>query len=130
VAIAFNALELRAMKQVSLGGNVVGLRLEGGPVVARAYVDYDWMAVGEATLRRQISPHVNLYGLLRADAYGVDRQIFERKNQNGGRFELGLRLSGKGGAIDLFGGYERVVDAYQFDLLPMTWAFAGFRLVK
>lgn len=130
IAIAFNALEVRVLGQRSLGKNTLGVRLEGGPVVARAYLDYDWMAVGEATLRRPVSPHVALYGVVQTEVYGVDRLRFDRTSQYGGRLELGLRLSGKGGALDVFGGYERVIDAHQLNLLPMRWAFAGFRLVK
>jgi hypothetical protein len=129
-AVAFNAIELRVMDQVSAGRSTLSWRVEGGPVIARAYLDYDWMAVGEASLRRQVSPHAGLYGVARADAYGIDRRLFGRANQTGGRVEIGVRLSGKGGALDLFGGYEKVVDAHQVDLLPMSWAFAGFRLVK
>ena len=130
VAVAFNALELRVMGQRSIGGNTVAVRLEGGPVIARAYVDYAWMAVGEATLRRPLSPHVAFYSTGRSDLYMVDRTIYDRINQQGGRVEGGLRLTGKGGALDVFGGYERVVDAHQVDLMQMSWAFAGFRLVK
>ena len=130
VAVAYNSLELRVMRQVSIGKNTLAARLEAGAVTARAYVDYTWMAVGEATLRRPVSPHVALYGIARTDGYGVDRQIYDRTNQYGGRLESGLRLTGKGGGLDVFGGYERVVDAHQFDMKPMSWAFAGFRLVK
>ncbi|OFW27449.1 MAG: hypothetical protein A3H97_07470 [Acidobacteria bacterium RIFCSPLOWO2_02_FULL_65_29] len=130
VAVAYNAFQLRVMGQTSLGQNTLALRLEGGPVLARAHVDYDWMSVGEAMLRRPVSPHVAVYGMAHAEVYGVDRQVYNRSSQYGGRFEGGMRLTGKGGALELFGGYERVVDAHQFDLLPMSWGFAGFRLVK
>jgi len=47
-----------------------------------------------------------------------------------GRAEAGVRVSGKQGAVDLFAGYERVVDADPFAEVPRSWAFAGFRLVN
>ena len=130
VAVAFNALELRVMKQVPLGKNTLAVRLEGGPVIARAFLDYHWMAVGEATLRRPVSPHTAMYGRANTEVYVVDRSVFDRATQHGGRLEGGLRVTGKGGALELFGGYERMIDAHQFDLLPLSWAFAGFRLVN
>ena len=130
VAVAYNALELRAMGQVQVGKSTLALRLEGGPVLARAFVDYASMYVGEATLRRQASPHAALYGRASTVVYVVDQSIYDRGDQQGGRLELGVSLTGRGGALELFGGYEQVVDGYQLELVPKSWAFAGFRLVK
>jgi len=130
IAIAWNAFVLRGMRQVNVGKNTLALRFEGGPVIARAFVDYTWTAVGEATLRRTISPHVGVYGRLEGDFWGVDKEVFQRSNQNGGRVEAGFRFGGKGGALELYGGYEKVVDAYQLEPVPKQWAFAGFRIVN
>jgi hypothetical protein len=129
-AVAYNAAILRVMGLASLGKSTLAVRLEGGPVVARANLDYDWMAVGETRLRRLVSPHVAVYGTAHTEVYVVDRKVYDRINQHGGRLEGGLHLTGKGGSLDVFGGYERVIDAHQVDLVPMSWAFAGFRLVK
>jgi hypothetical protein len=129
-AVAYNALELRLLKFLDFGKQTLELRLEGGPVVARAFVDYVGMAVYESTLRRTISPHTGIYGRVFADYYAVDSEVAGRPNQSGARIEAGLRLTGKHGAIDLFGGYEKVVDAYPHDRQARQWAFAGFRLVN
>ena len=129
-AIAFNALELRLLRQVDFGKQSLSIRLEGGPVIARAFVDYLGMAVFDSTLRRQVSPHTALYGRAYTDYYAVDRDIADRPNQAGARLEVGVRLTGKGGALDLFGGFERVVDAHPLDRQSREWAFAGFRLVN
>jgi hypothetical protein len=88
------------------------------------------MAVVEATLRRPVSPHTGVFGRVHTDHYGVKKSVYGRSGQHGGHIEGGVRFSGAGGALELFGGYERVVDAYQLDLLPRRWAFAGFRLVN
>ena len=130
IAVAMNALELRVMRQFDLGSSTLALRLEGGPVIARAFVDYDSMAVGEATLRRPLTLHTGVFGRVYTDHYGVKKSLHGRSSQHGGRVEAGLRLAGTGGSLELFGGYERVVDAYQLDLLAQRWAFAGFRLVN
>ena len=99
--------------------------------MARAFVDYRGIGVFDSTLRRQLSPRTGVYGRLYADYYAHrSRQIAGRSNQSGARFEAGFRVTGRGGALDLFGGYEKVVDAYPLDRQSREWAFAGFRLVN
>jgi hypothetical protein len=44
--------------------------------------------------------------------------------------ELGVRLTGPAGAVELFAGAERMVDAYPIDRLPEEWPFAGLRLIS
>lgn len=130
VAVAYNAVELRALGRRTFGKNIVSGRLEGGPVVARAYVDYTGVAFAEAKFERQLSPRLTGYGTARGDVYLVDETKYGRSGQQGGRLEGGVRIRGKAGALDLFGGWERVVDAYPLDLEHRSWAFAGFRLVN
>jgi hypothetical protein len=129
-AVAYNALELRLLRRLDFGRQSLELRLEGGPVVARAFVDYVGIAVYDSTLRRNVSPHTGVYGRVYADYYAVDPELAGRPNQSGARVEAGVRLTGKRGALDLFGGYEKVVDAYALDRQSREWAFAGFRLVN
>jgi hypothetical protein len=40
-----------------------------------------------------------------------------------------VRVGGPGGAIELFAGYAKVVDADPLDRQPAQWAFAGFRVI-
>src|SRR4030095_2690231 len=61
-AIAWNAVEWRLLRQFEPGKQTLSLRVEGGPVVARAFVDYTAMGVFDATLRRPLSPRTSLYG--------------------------------------------------------------------
>ena len=63
------------------------------------------------------------------ETFGVDQSISTRGRQTGGRAEGGVRLSGRGAGIELFIGYERVVDADPIEELPLQWGFAGFRLI-
>ena len=129
-AIAMNVAIARILRQVDLGTATLALRADGGPIIARAYVDYTWMVDGEAFLRRPLTPHVGLFGRAYAEIYGVDHAIAGRSRQQGGRLEAGVRLAGTRGALEMFGGYERVVDADPLDRQPMRWAFAGFRIVN
>ena len=129
-AIAWNLVEARVMRRLEMGKQALDVRVEGGRVAARAFVDYVWIGALDSTLRRTISPHTGVYGRVFTDTYIVDREIAGRRNQAGARVELGIRVTGGAGALDLFGGYERVVDAYPLDRQSRQWAFAGFRLVN
>ena len=60
--------------------------------------------------------------------YGVDEEIAGRGQQWGGRLEAGVRLRGAGGAMELFVGFERMIDADPLDRITRQWALAGFRL--
>jgi hypothetical protein len=130
VAIAMNAVLARVLRQVEAGGQTVQLRLDAGRVVQRAYVDYTWMAAGDVNVRRQVSPRVAVYGRGYGETYAVNGSVPNRGTQAGGRIEGGVRLSGRGGVLELFGGYERVLDASPLDRQAQRWAFAGFRLLN
>jgi hypothetical protein len=60
--------------------------------------------------------------------FGVDGSG-NRSTQTGGRLEAGVRFNGRAGALELFAGFERRVDADPLDFLAQRWAVAGFRLV-
>ena len=128
--IAMNAVLGRVLRRFGDGGVTLDLRADAGKVTNRAYIDYTWMALTDLTLRRVVSPRVGLFARGYAEAYTVDRTVAGRDAQPGGRLEGGVRLAGRGGTIELFGGYEQVVDADPLDRQRQRWAFAGFRLVN
>ena len=63
------------------------------------------------------------------DVFGVDG-TGNRGTQTGGRVEAGVRFNGRGGALELFAGFERRIDADPLDFQAQRWAIAGFRLVS
>jgi len=126
--VAWNTLRGRALRQVRLRGGTLDLRGDVGVVTDRAFVDYRWMFSGEAAFRRLFNPHVLWYGRAMGESWGVNDRYL-RSTQRGGRIEGGLALSGRGAGLELFIGYEQVIDADAFELVPRRWAFAGFRLV-
>jgi len=129
IAVADNSLGGRVMRQVAFGPATADLRGDLRWVIARAYVDYTWIAVGDALLRRPVSERVGVYAHGNLELYGVDTSIAGRDNQVGGRLEGGVRLSGNRGALELFAGWERMVDADPLDRITRQWLYAGFRLV-
>jgi hypothetical protein len=124
-----NVLAGQVMREFRTGRDTVVLRADAGKVVKAMYLDYSWIANADIVVRRQTSSRVGLFGRLRAEFYGVDADVAGRQDQQGGHVEGGVRLTGGAGAIELFAGYERVVDADPIEAQPRQWAFAGIRLI-
>lgn len=129
-AIAWNVAGLRLLRRISTGQTTVDLRAEGGKVVQHAFVDYAWIGGGELRIDRAVRPRVGVFGRAAGEVFGVNPDLSTRGNQTGGLVEGGIRLTGPGGALELYGGWEKRVDADQIEGLPERWAFAGFRLVN
>ena len=128
-AIAWNEIDVRLLRQFPMQEATLDVTASLGKVVARAAVDYSWTGDLEATWRRTISPRRSLFGRGAFGTIGVISEINDRNQQYGGLLEGGLRLRGQGGALEVFGGFERVIDADAFDLQTRQWVYAGFRLV-
>lgn len=126
-AIAWNVLQARALRQLTIKGTTVDMRADVGKVTAHAFVDYGWTADADVLVRRRINDHLGLYGRGYVETIGIDSNLSQRPRQTGGRFELGVRLPGAGGAVDLFAGYERVIDAGAIEQRALRWGFLGFR---
>ena len=131
-AIAWNVLGARLLRKVNLGGDTsLAVRVGAGRIVQHADVDYRWNADIDVTVRHPFNPHVGLYANGSGELFTVDPLIRGRTDtQRGGRFEAGVRLGGGGGALELFAGVERRLDADPHDYLPLTWTIAGFRMVS
>ena len=87
------------------------------------------MAGATSTSRRAVRSRrrFGVYGRGFGETFGVDEEIAGRGQQWGGRFEAGVRFSGPGGALELFGGFERMIDA---DPLDRTTRHVGVRRVS
>lgn len=129
-AVAENALGPRLMHRFTRGQTAVDIRVNVHKIIQKAYVDYTWMNDANVVVRRQLNPHATLYGRGYGQLIAIDKTIAGRDHQRGGRVEGGVRLSGNAAAaIELFAGYEQVIDADPLDRMTRRWAFAGFRLL-
>jgi hypothetical protein len=131
-AIAWNILGGRILRAADLGnGTHVAVRAGAGRVVQHADVDYRWNADFDATLRHDVNRNMGVYARGTGETFTVDPAKRGRTDAlYGGRFEGGVRLEGRAGALELFAGLEHRIDADPRDYLPVTWAIAGFRLVS
>ena len=126
--VAYNAWIVRLLKRIERASGTIDVTGNLGPVVARAWVDYNWLGNVDVMVRRPLRSTRALYGRGYGETYGVDEDVAGRGQQWGGRLEAGVRFTGKAAAIDVFGGVERMIDANPLDRLTRQWAFAGFRL--
>jgi hypothetical protein len=130
-AVAFNSLEGRVQRRFERGRTSLDVRGGLGKVVEHAFLDYSWRAYGDLTARHSMTPAVGWFGRTSMETFGVDPAIAGRTtSQTSGRIETGLRLGGTKGAVELFGGWEHVADAYPVDRTGKNWSFIGFRLTS
>ncbi|MGE5245005.1 MAG: hypothetical protein ACM3SQ_12320 [Betaproteobacteria bacterium] len=129
-AVAYNAVGARVLDRVDVRGTLIDVRATVAKVIQHSYLDYGWTADLDLKALRPVNTAVAVYGRGTGRLYGIDQNVSQRDRQQGGRIEAGVRLQGRAGAVELFAGFEQRVDAYQIDLVPLRWGFAGFRFVK
>jgi hypothetical protein len=127
--IAWNLVGARLLRRIEAGGVTVDTYGGAGLVGGHSNVDYSWVADLDLTIRRALSARVGLFAHGHGEMFGVDGSEGDRGSQTGGRIEAGVRFSGRAGALELFAGFERRIDADPVDLQPQRWGIAGFRLV-
>jgi hypothetical protein len=129
-SIAWNVAGVRALRQLNAGGSTIDLQGSVAAVTAKAYVDYSWTSDADAVVRHPVNPHLDVFAHGYGEIIGVDSQITTRGTQTGGRIEGGVRIKGRAGAVELFAGYEKRIDADAREAQPQHWALAGFRFVN
>lgn len=129
-SIAWNAAGARVLRRLRFGQITIDGDADLAWVTQRAYVDYSWLGTAHVVVRRQVGARTGVFVRGSGQLFGIASDESTRKTQSGGALEAGVRLNGKEGAIELFAGYERRVDADQLDLQAHQWAMAGFRLVR
>jgi hypothetical protein len=131
ISIAMNVAGARWLRRFDLGGTSVDLVADGGYAIARAYVDYTWTGHVDIMARRRLQGPVGVFGHLAGTLTGTEAAIANRTgSQKGGRAEGGVRLSGRAGALELFAGWEQVIDADPLLRQTRSWPFGGFRFVN
>ncbi len=128
-SIAWNTVGVRALRRVAFAGSTVDAQASLSGVVKRSYVDYLWTGNADVVVRRPITPRIGVFAHGFGELYRVDAAVANRGTQTGGRVEVGVRLGGRGGATELFAGYEDRLDADPLDRQPHRWGLVGFRFV-
>lgn len=127
--IAWNAIGVRVLRRTALAGATVDGQASLSAVIRRSYVDYLWTGNIDVVARRSINPRVGVFGHGYGELYRVDAAVANRGPQAGGNLEAGVRLRGRGGAVEFFAGYERRIDADPVTREAQRWATIGFRFL-
>jgi len=129
--------------QPAISWNQIGGRLRGEPqwrtvkveaqaqlafAMQQAFVDYRWLADAEFRVRRPIARRLEVGAGAAGVLIGVDPVVARRDRQCGARLEGHLRVNGEKGALELFAGYERRIDAYPTDRQRTRYFTIGFRV--
>lgn len=129
-AVAYNEIGVRVMRRQTVGSTTVDIDLEGGRAVQHSYVDYTWLGEAQLLVRHPINPRVAVFAHGSGKAFLVDDLVARRGTQGGALVEAGVRVGGRGGALEIFAGYEKRVDADPLDRLSQRWGLVGFRIVS
>jgi hypothetical protein len=127
--IAWNVLEARVMGRVTVSGTTADITVGGGRLVQHSTVDYTWTGNLDVLIRRPLNERVGAFLRGTGEIFATDPLLSKRGQLQGGKAEAGLRVGGPGGAVELFGGYERRIDADPIDGRAHNWGFVGFRLL-
>jgi hypothetical protein len=95
----------------------------------QAYVDYVWLTHVRFDARHPLNARASLVASGYGEVRGVDHLV-RGERVCGGWIEGGIRLNGRAAAVELFGGYERRVDAYPTDRFRVRMFTLGFRIVS
>lgn len=104
-------------------------RIDLRGVVQRTFVDYRWELDAETRTRVRLARYAALIAAGRIHVLGVDGSR-DRGTQHGVRGEGGIRVDGRGAAVELFVAGERRIDPYQLEFSTATWLTLGFRVVS
>jgi hypothetical protein len=118
------------MRRQAFGPTTVDLDVEGGRAVQHSYVDYTWLGEAQLLVRHPVNEKVSLFAHGVGQAFAVNELVAQRGAQLGGLIEAGLRVTGRGAALEIFAGYEKRVDADPLDRISQRWGLLGFRVLS
>ncbi len=128
--IDWNMVGLQLLRSTDVGR----LHLDGSGrayfTTQRSFVDYRAEFGGALAGRYERSARVAAIVSGAVIVRTVDPSVFQRDTRVGGRGEVGIRLTGRGAAVEFFVAREARIDADPLDLTTRYWTSLGFRLLS
>jgi len=128
--VAYNELGARLLRHDAFGATTLDIDASGGWAIEHAYVDYTWLGDLNVLARIPLTNRLGFYAHGAGHLAGVRGTVPDRGTQSGGLVEIGVRIKGSGGAMELFAGFEKRFDADPLDRESQHWMLAGFRLLS
>ena len=92
-------------------------------------MDYAWTGDLRTRIAHPLGPSLQLFGDGSVEWFGIDETRSTRDTQWSGRMEVGVRIEGRAGDVEVFVGYARRADAYPTQSAARRWPLAGVRIV-
>lgn len=96
----------------------------------RSFVDYNVESGLSVSTRYTLNGRLAVIGAASLTDVRVDREVANRGTLTGSGAEVGLRLTGSGGAAELFVAFERRIDADPLDRRTRSLGLVGFRFLN
>jgi len=125
--IDWNMIGGRIGGSTASGRTALRGRLDVRGVIQKSYVDYRWEVETAGAARVELGRRMALVSSGSFRLVGVDGSR-DRGTQYAARGEGGVRLDGRGAALELFVTAERRLDPYQLEFSTATWLAVGFRI--
>jgi hypothetical protein len=125
--VDWNMIGVRIAGATTRGSTALRGRVDVRGVIQKTYVDYNWEVETAGAARLAVHPRVSLVSNGVVRVVGVDGSR-DRGVQYGLRGEGGVRLAGRGAALELFVAAERRLDPHQLEFSTVTWVTTGFRI--
>jgi hypothetical protein len=128
-AVDWNMMGARLSAAASRGRAEFGVRADLRTVVQKSFVDYQWELDTDGRARVRLNDVAAVYTGGGVRVLGVD-DTRSRGTQSGFRGEGGVRIEGRGAAVELFVAAEQRIDPYPLEFSKERWLSAGFRLLS
>jgi hypothetical protein len=128
-SVAWNVLGVRMRRQFASDSTAVDVSAGIGAIVQHASVDYAWTGELGARITHRLGRPLNLFADGSVAWFGIDETRSNRETQWSGRMEVGIRISGRAGDVEVFAGYVRRADAYPTEAGARRWPLVGIRIV-
>ena len=128
-AVDWNMIGARISAARSRGRVQFQGRADVRGVVQKSLVDYRWELDTDARARVSVRPLAALFAGGGVRVLGVDGTR-NRGTQRGFRGEAGVRLQGRGAAVELFVAGEQRIDPSPLEFSNDRWMTAGFRFLS
>ena len=126
-SVDWNMVGGRISRDVVRGRTELRGRADVRGVLRGGFVDYRWEVDTDVAARVALRPRVAAIARGGFRVLGVNGSR-DRGTQYGYRGEGGMRVEGRGAALDLFVAVERRIDPYPLEFSTATWLITGFRI--
>lgn len=128
-SVAWNVLGVHVRRRFVRDATALDIGAGLGSMVQHSSVDYAWKAEAGARIAQGVSRWLHLFADGSVAWFGIDETRSSRPTQWNGEVEVGVRIDGRAGDVEVFVGYGHRADAYPTETAARRWPMVGLRVV-